>query len=71
VPALLRVAFQGELGAFSEEAVQQLWGRDVEMLPQRELSDVTAALSSSEVDRAVLPIENTIVGSVTYETPCV
>jgi len=64
VPALLRVAFQGELGAFSEEAIQQLWAGGVELVPQRELSDVTAALSSTQVDRAVLPIENTLVGSV-------
>ena len=33
-------------------------------MPQRELSDVVAALSNAEADRAVLPIENTIVGSV-------
>ncbi len=60
----LRVAFQGELGAFSEEAIQQLWGGDVEAVPSREFRDVAAALASGEVDRGVLPIENTIVGSV-------
>jgi prephenate dehydratase len=55
VTSPLRVAFQGELGAFSQEAIQQLWGGDVEAVPCREFS---------EVDRVVLPIENTIVGSV-------
>jgi prephenate dehydratase len=60
----LRVAFQGELGAFSEEAIQQIWGGDVEPVPFREFADVAAALASGDVDRAVLPIENTIVGSV-------
>jgi prephenate dehydratase len=60
----LRIAFQGELGTFSEEAILQLWGSDVELVPQHELSDVTAALSNTEADRAVLPIENTTVGSV-------
>lgn len=60
----LRVAFQGELGAFGEEAIQQLWGGGVESVPCREFRDVAAALSRGEVDRAVLPIENTIVGSV-------
>ncbi len=64
MPASLRVAFQGELGAFNEEAIQQLWGGGVELVPLRESSDVAAALSTAEVDRAVLPIENTIVGSV-------
>ena len=59
-----RVAFQGELGAFSEEAILQLWGSDVETVPFREFFDVAGALARGEVDRAVLPIENTIVGSV-------
>lgn len=62
--APLRIAFQGELGAFSEEAIQQLWGGDVEPVPCREFRDVTAALASGSADRAVLPIENTVVGSV-------
>jgi prephenate dehydratase len=60
----LRVAFQGELGAFSEEAIQQLWGGDVEPVPCREFRDVAAMLAKGEVERGVLPIENTIVGSV-------
>jgi prephenate dehydratase len=60
----LRIAFQGELGAFSEEAIQQLWGGDVESVPSREFGDVADLLVRGEVDRAVLPIENTIVGSV-------
>ena len=58
----LRVAFQGELGAFSEEAIQQLWGGDVDLVPCREFRDVADAIASGSVDRAVLPIENTIVG---------
>lgn len=62
--APLRVAFQGELGAFSEEAIQQLWNGDVEPVPCREFRDVAAAIASGSVDRAVLPIENTVVGSV-------
>ena len=60
----LRVAIQGELGAFSEEAIQQLFGGDVEAVPAREFRDVADALARGDVDRAVLPIENTIVGSV-------
>lgn len=64
MPGLLRVAFQGELGAFSEEAIQQLFGGDAESVPMREFKDVAAALAGGLVDRAVLPIENTIVGSI-------
>lgn len=60
----LRIAFQGELGAFSDEAIQQLWGSDVERVPRREFQQVVDALVSGAADRAVLPLENTIVGSV-------
>lgn len=60
----LRVALQGELGSFSDEAIQQLWGGDVERLPYRDFADVTAAVASGIADRGVLPIENTIVGSI-------
>lgn len=62
--APLRVAFQGELGAFSEEAILQLWGSDAEPVPCRDFIDAATALERGEVDRAVLPIENTIVGPV-------
>ena len=60
----LRIAFQGEAGSFSDEALQQLWGGDVERLPYRDFADVTAAVVAGIADRGVLPIENTIVGSI-------
>lgn len=62
--ARLRVAFQGELGAFSEEALQQLYGGDADPVPLRDFADVVQAVMAGIADRAVLPIENTIVGSV-------
>ncbi len=62
--AQLRVAFQGELGAFSEEAIQQLWLGDAEALPHRDFGDVVRAVQSGAADRGVLPIENTIVGAI-------
>lgn len=61
---LLRTGFQGELGAFSEEAIEQIFGNGAELVPMREFRDATAALAEGHVDRAVLPIENTIVGSI-------
>jgi prephenate dehydratase/chorismate mutase/prephenate dehydratase len=62
--ARLRIALQGELGSFSDEAIQQLWGGDVERLPYRDFADVAASVASGVADRGVLPIENTIVGSI-------
>ena len=62
--ARLRVAFQGELGAFSDEALQQLYGGDAVAIPCRDFADVVQAVAQGAADRAVLPIENTIVGPV-------
>lgn len=62
--APIRVAFQGELGAFSEEAIQQLWLGAAEPLPNRDFSDVIQAVLDGRADRGVIPIENTIVGGI-------
>lgn len=62
--ARLRIAFQGELGSFSDEAIQQLWGGDVSRLPYRDFADVTASVAAGVADRGVLPVENTMAGSI-------
>jgi prephenate dehydratase/chorismate mutase/prephenate dehydratase len=59
-----RVAFQGELGAFSDEAIQQLYGGEAQRLPYRDFADVTASVASGVADLGVLPIENTVAGSI-------
>jgi prephenate dehydratase len=61
---LIRVAFQGELGAFSEEALRQLWGDDAEPVSQRTFDDVARAVAHADVDRGVLPVHNAIVGPI-------
>ena len=65
----LRVAFQGERGAYSEEAVRACFGVAAEPLPYRENADVGRAVLAGEVDCGVLPIENSLAGSVvpTYD----
>jgi prephenate dehydratase len=60
-----RAAFQGELGAFSEDAVLRVCGRDVEPIPCRENRDVVRAVANGTVDLGVLPLENTLAGTVT------
>src|SRR5215470_15796955 len=57
-------AFQGERGAFSEEAARQLLGRRVRTLPCQRFEDVFRNLSESKVRAAVIAIENTLHGSV-------
>ena len=59
-----RVAFQGELGAFSEEAVHRFFGDGADPVPCREFGEVGRAVAAGEVDFGVLPIENSLAGSV-------
>jgi len=57
-------AFQGERGAFSEEAARRLLGRRVKVLPCQRFEDVFRSLSEKKVHAAVVAIENTLHGSV-------
>jgi prephenate dehydratase len=59
-----RIGFQGALGAFSQEAVVQLLGDDVTVVPHPRFEDVFRALTRGKIDAAVIPIENTLAGSV-------
>jgi len=58
------VAIQGEKGAFSQDAVRQLLGQSVEVLPCLRFEDVFQQLERRAADAAVIPIENTLAGSV-------
>jgi prephenate dehydratase len=58
------VAFQGELGAFSEEAVVRLFGAEAEPVPCRENRDVARRVAAGAADAGLLPVENTLAGSV-------
>lgn len=57
-------AFQGELGAFSQAAAEKLLGEQIKMLPCETFKDVFEQLRSNAVSHAVVPIENTLHGSV-------
>jgi prephenate dehydratase len=59
-----RVGFQGELGAFSQEAARQLLGEKVQVVPFQKFEQVFRALADGAADAAVIPIENTLAGSV-------
>lgn len=60
----MNIAFQGELGAFSQQAIRQLLGPRAQPVPYQRFDEVFAALRGNKVDAAVLPIENTLHGSV-------
>ncbi|MEW6522832.1 MAG: prephenate dehydratase [Bacillota bacterium] len=64
-----RVAYQGEPGAYSEEAVRLLFGPEMAVLPCRTLRDVFDAVIAQRAAGAVVPIENSLAGSIneTYD----
>lgn len=59
-----RVAFQGERGAFSEEAALRLLGESVELVPRPTFESLFAAVGEGAADYALAPFENTLAGSV-------
>ncbi|HKA19839.1 MAG TPA: prephenate dehydratase [Blastocatellia bacterium] len=59
-----RVAFQGERGAFSEDAARQLLGKNVQTVACRTFEEMFATVSSGAADAAAAPIENSLAGSV-------
>ncbi|HUR36849.1 MAG TPA: prephenate dehydratase [Terriglobales bacterium] len=58
------VAFQGERGAFSEDAVRQMFPPDTELLPCQSFEMLFSAVTENAAHFAVAPLENTLAGSV-------
>jgi len=65
----LKVAFQGERGAYSESAVYTYFGDEAEVKPCRDLTEVFESVDKQEVPVGVVPVENSLEGSVnqTYD----
>eukprot|EP00929_Paragymnodinium_shiwhaense_P112012 TRINITY_DN80263_c0_g1_i1.p1 TRINITY_DN80263_c0_g1~~TRINITY_DN80263_c0_g1_i1.p1 ORF type:complete len:629 (-),score=126.58 TRINITY_DN80263_c0_g1_i1:49-1935(-) len=60
-----KVAFQGERGAYSEKAVFELLGREqVEAVPYPSFDAAFCAATNGEVDLAMVPIENSLGGTI-------
>jgi prephenate dehydratase len=59
-----RVAFQGERGAFSEEAAIRLLGEQILPVPQPTFDATFAAVDLGLADFVLSPIENSLAGSV-------
>lgn len=59
-----RVAFQGERGAFSEQAAVQLLGDAIELVPRPTFEAAFAAIDEGRADYILAPIENSLAGSV-------
>lgn len=59
-----KVSFQGELGSFSHHAGQKIFGFESEPLPCFSFDDAFAAVVHKRAECAVIPIENTLAGSI-------
>ena len=60
----MRVAFQGEPGAFSEEAAVQLLGEGITTVPRPTFDAAFRAISDGLADALLAPVENTLAGPV-------
>jgi prephenate dehydratase len=60
----LRVAIQGERGAFSHQAALEVLGASAEVVPRGTFDELFAAVADGLADRALVPIENSLHGSI-------
>ena len=58
------VAFQGEHGAYSEEAIRQHFGEEVQTLPRDSFEGIFAAVNSGRASVGAVPVENSTAGSI-------
>eukprot|EP00611_Tribonema_gayanum_P025022 TRINITY_DN5613_c0_g1_i1.p1 TRINITY_DN5613_c0_g1~~TRINITY_DN5613_c0_g1_i1.p1 ORF type:complete len:332 (+),score=102.98 TRINITY_DN5613_c0_g1_i1:121-1116(+) len=63
-PYPTKVAFQGEPGAYSEKCLREMLGQDVIAVGRPSFEDVFRSVSNREADYAVIPIENSLGGSI-------
>ena len=59
-----RVAFQGERGAFSEEAAVKLLGEEITLVPRPTFEAAFSAIRDGVADYVLAPIENSLAGSI-------
>jgi prephenate dehydratase len=59
-----RIAFQGERGAFSEEAALKLLGPEIVLVPCGSFDATFSAIRNGSADYVLAPMENSLAGSV-------
>jgi prephenate dehydratase len=60
----MRLGYLGPAGTFSEEAVRQTAGPDAELVPFASIHEAVVAVERGAVDRALVPVENSLEGGV-------
>ncbi len=61
---MIRVAFQGEPGAYGEEAIVRYFGDDASAMAMPTFASVYESVVEGSSDAAVLPLENSVAGTV-------
>ncbi|KAG2472847.1 MAG: Prephenate dehydratase [Nitrosopumilales archaeon] len=61
---MTKVSFQGERGAYSEAAAISFFGKNIETVPLLTFAEVLVYTTKDNTDYSVLPIENSLEGSV-------
>jgi len=64
MPCRTKIAFQGEHGAFSEEAAIKLLGPEIELVPCPTFAALFSGIAVALADYALLPVENSLVGAI-------
>lgn len=60
----ISVAFQGERGAFGDEAARAYFGKQAIPVPCRSFADVFRVVAAGEVEQGLAPVENSQSGSI-------
>ena len=61
---MTHVSFQGERGAYSEAAAKSFFNKQIETIPKSTFAEVLESTSNDNTQYSVLPVENSIEGSV-------
>lgn len=61
---MISISYQGEPGAFSEQAARAFFGANAKLVPQEHFKDVFLSVSRGSSHYGIVPIENSVFGSV-------
>ena len=61
---MVKVSFQGERGAYSEAAAKLFFNEEVKTTPLTTFTEVLKNTSNDETEYSILPVENSLEGSV-------
>ena len=59
-----KVSFQGEHGAYSDSAARKFFNEEIETVPCNSFEDALRLTENGESDYSILPVENSIEGTV-------